>query len=81
MTIATLTRDNAALTATVERFRTQREELRTKIDGLEAEVARLESEGLTPLIDRLRDHIRVMKETIDAMEAKVEDLEAEAAAS
>jgi predicted nuclease with TOPRIM domain len=65
-----LASENALLRATVERYRLQREELRTRVDQLEAEVSRLESEDLRPLVDRLRAHIQVLKDAIEAMEAE-----------
>jgi predicted nuclease with TOPRIM domain len=73
MSVASLTRENAELRATVKRFRLQREELRARIDDLEAEVSRLESEGLQPLVDRLLELVRVMKDAIEAMEAEASD--------
>jgi predicted nuclease with TOPRIM domain len=68
-----LASENAALRATVERYRLQREELRTRIDELEAEVSRLESEGLQPLVDRLLALVKVMKDALEAMEAEADD--------
>lgn len=53
----------------------RRDELLKEVDALEAEVARLESEGLKPVVDRLRAQIIAIKKLVTAMALAIEELE------
>lgn len=58
----------------------RRDALEKLVDGLEADVARLEAEGLKPLVDRLRSQITSIRKLIVAMAIAIDELSGDALA-
>lgn len=60
--------------STIAALERRRDELLGEVDVLEAEVARLEAEGLQPVVDRLRAQIETIKKLVVAMASTIDEL-------